>query len=106
MRALQADSEVRRDGPHDVHPLAERSDHSGVRAQETGFPDRGQYADDAWVDWAHDGIGSGDDTWVRRLRREYHVGQHLAAAFFFQAEDGIRDYAGREAVRTRRRGNQ
>ena len=31
LRALQADPPLRRDGPHDVHPLAERSGDPGVR---------------------------------------------------------------------------
>ena len=80
LRALQADSAIRRDGPHDVDPQPQRRHHSAVRPQETRLPHRRQFADDAWVDWADDRAGSGDDAGMRRLRRKHHVGQHLAAA--------------------------
>jgi acetaldehyde dehydrogenase (acetylating) len=39
-----------------------------------------QHADHARVDRTHDGPRPGDDARVRRLRRQHHVGQHLAAA--------------------------
>ena len=80
LRALQADPALRRDGPHDVHPLAERPGHPRVRPQEAGVPHRRQLADDAWVDRADDRPRPGDDARLRRLRRQHHVGQHLAAA--------------------------
>ena len=54
LRALQADPALRRHGPHDVHPLAERAGHPGVRPEEAGLPDRRQLADDARVDWPDD----------------------------------------------------
>ena len=79
LRALQADSALRRHGSHDVDPFTERRRDPAVRAEEAGLPNRRQHADDARVDWADDGSGSVDDARVRRLRRQYHVGQHLPA---------------------------
>ena len=53
------------------------------------------YADDARVDRADDRAGSGDDARVRRLRRQHHVGQHLAAAPAEHQAAGVRDHARR-----------
>ena len=50
-----------------------------------------QHADDARVDRADDGPGSGDDARLRRLRRQHHVGQHLAAAPAEHQAAGLRD---------------
>ena len=99
LRALQADPAVRRHGPHDVHPLAERPGHPRVRPQEAGLPHRRQLADDARVDRADDRARSGDDARLRRLRRQHHVGQHLAAASAEHQAAGLRDHAGGQPVR-------
>ena len=98
LRALQADPALRRDGPHDVHPLAERTGHPRVRPEEAGVPHRRQLADDARVDRADDRARSGDDARMRRLRRQHHVGQHLAAAPAEHQAAGLRDHAGRQPV--------
>ncbi len=55
LRALYPDSSVRRDGPHDVHPLAQRPDHPRVRFEETRLPHRRQHTDNARIDWIDDG---------------------------------------------------
>ena len=101
LRALQADPAVRRHGPHDVHPFAERAGHPRVRPEEAGVPHRRQYADDARVDRADDRARSGDDAGLRRLRRQHHVRQHLAAAPAEHQAAGVRDHAGRQPVRGR-----
>ena len=80
VRALQADPSLRRHGPHDVHPLDERSDRSRVRASEACIPDCRQHPDHAWVDRSDHGPRSGHDARLRRLRRQHHVRQHLAPA--------------------------
>ena len=80
LRALHPDPALRRHGTHDVHPLAERRRHSRVRPEEAGVPHRRQHADDARIDRPDDGPRSGDDARLRRLRRQHHVRQHLAAA--------------------------
>ena len=69
------------------------ADHSGVRPQEAGVPDRRQLADDARVDRPDDRAGSGDDARMRRLRRQHHVGQHLAPASAEHQAAGVRDHA-------------
>ena len=43
LRALQADPAIRRNGSHDVHPLAERPGDSRVRAEKAGVPDRREW---------------------------------------------------------------
>ena len=80
LRALQADPRLRRDGPHDGHPLARRGGDPRVRPQEAGVPHRREHAHRARVDRHDDGAGPGADAGLRRLRRQHHVGQHLAAA--------------------------
>ena len=90
LRALQADPALRRHGPHDVHPLAERAGHPGVRPEEAGVPHRREHADDARVDRPDDRARSGDDARVRRLRRQHHVRQHLAAAPAEHQATGVR----------------
>ena len=80
LRAVQGNPAVRRHGPHDVDSLQGRCDHPGVRPQEAGLSHHRQLADHARVDRAHDGPRSGDDARLRRLRRQHHVGQHLAEA--------------------------
>ena len=95
LRALQADSAIRRHGPHDVHPQPQRRHHSPVRPQEARLPHRRQLPDHARVDWVDDRAGSGDDAGVRRVWRKHHVGQHLAAAFVEHQAARLRDHAGR-----------
>ena len=51
-----------------------------VRAAQAGVPHLRQHADDARLDRADDRPRSGHDAGLRRLRRQHHVGQHLAAA--------------------------
>ena len=53
-----------------------------------------QHADDARVDRADDRPRSGDDARLRRLRRQHHVGQHLAAPPAEHQAAGVRGYAG------------
>ena len=95
LRALQADPPLRRHGPHDVDPLPQRRRDSAVRAEEAGLPHRRQFADDARVDRAVDGPRSGDDARLRRLRRQHHVRQHLAAAPAEHQARRVRGDAGR-----------
>ena len=78
LRALQGDPAVRRDGPHDVDPLAQRAGDPRVRAAQAGVPHLREHADDARLDRADDRPRSGDDARLRRLRRQHHVRQHLA----------------------------
>ena len=77
--------------------------HSRVRPQETGVPHRREHPDHSRVDRADDRSRPGDDAWLRRLRRQHHVGQHLAAAPAEHQAAGIRNRAGGEPVRARRR---
>ena len=107
LRALQADPALRRHGPHDVDPLPERRRDPAVRAEETGLPDRRQFADHAGVDRADDRAGPVDDAGLRRLRRQHHVGQHLAAAPAEHQARGVRDHArGQPAAGARRIGER
>ena len=53
-----------------------------------------QHADDARVDRPDDRSRSGDDAGLRRLRRQHHVGQHLAAAPAEHQAAGVRDHPG------------
>ena len=80
LRALQGDPPLRRHGPHHVDSLAERRGHSRVRPAQAGVSHLRQHADDARIDRLDDGAGSGDDARLRRLRRQYHLGQHHAEA--------------------------
>ncbi len=66
--------------------------------QEAGVPHRRQHADDARVDRADDRPRSGDDARLRRLRRQHHVRQHLAAASAEHQAAGVRGDAGRQPV--------
>ena len=102
LRALHRDPALRRHGPHDVDPLAQRPGHPGVRPEEAGRPHRRQHADDARIDRADDGAGSGDDAGLRRLGRQHHVRQHLAAASAQHQAARVRDHAGRRAAGRRR----
>ena len=52
-----------------------------------------QHADDARIDRADDRTRSGDDARLRRLRRQHHVRQHLAAAPAEHQAAGVRDRA-------------
>ena len=72
--------DLRRDGPHDVDPFAERGRHPRVRPAQAGLPDLRQHADHARVHRADDRARPGDDAGVRWLRRQHHLGQHLAEA--------------------------
>ncbi len=67
--------------------------HPGVRPQEAGLPHRRQHADDARLDRADDRARSGDDARLRRLRRQHHLRQHLAAAPAEHQAAGVRDDA-------------
>ncbi len=96
LRALQADPSLRRHGPHDVHPLDERSDRSRVRAQEARIPNCRQHPDHARVDRSDHGPRSGDDAGLRRLRRQHHVRQHLAPASPEHQAAGVRSDRGPE----------
>ena len=69
-----------------------------VRAAQAGVPHRRQLADDAWVGGAVDRARPGDDAGVRRLRRQHHVGQHLAAASVEHQAAGLRGDAGGQPV--------
>ena len=69
--------------------------HSRVRPEEAGVPHRREHADDARIDWPDDRPRSGDDARLRRLRRQHHVGQHLAAASAEHQAAGLRTAAGR-----------
>ena len=103
LRALQGDPALRRHGAHHVDPLARRQDHPGVRPEEARRPHRRQLADDARLDRADDGDGPGDDAGVRRLGREHHVRQHLAAAPAQHQAPGVRDHARSRPEAGRRR---
>ena len=118
LRALQADPALRRHGPHHVDPLAERRRHPRVRPEQARVPHRREHADHARVDRADHGPRPGDDAGVRRLRRQHHVRQHLAAApaehqaaglrhpggWRSGAGCGLRAGPGRRRPRARRRG--
>ncbi len=105
LRALQGNSALRRHGPHDVGPLAQRSDHSRVRPQEAGLPHRRQHADDAWVGGHDDRAGSRDDAGMRRMGRQHHLRQHLAEAPAEHQAAGVRDAAGQGQRRVGRQGD-
>ena len=102
VRALQADPALRRHGAHHVDPLAERPGHPRVRPAQAGVPHRRQLADDARVGRVVDRARPGDDARLRRLRRQHHVGQHLAAAPAEHQAGRLRDRAGREPLGPRR----
>ena len=93
MRALHPDSALRRDGPHDVHPLAERGCDPAVRAQEAGVPDLREHADDARIYRADDRARPGHDSGMRRTGRQHHLGQHLAASSAESEAAGVRGSA-------------
>ena len=61
--------------------------------KKPAVPHRRQHADDAWIDRADDRARSGDDAGMRRLRRQHHVGQHLAATPAEHQAAGVRDDA-------------
>ena len=90
VRALHPDPAIRRHGAHDVDPLEERGRHPAVRAEEAGVPNLREHADDARLDRADDRARSGDDARVRRLGRQHHVRQHLAAASAQYQAAGVR----------------
>ena len=90
VRALHRDPALRRDGSHDGHPFGKPGRDPSVRAQEACVPDLRQHADDARIDWADHRPRSGDDAGMRRLGRQHHVGQHLAAASAEHQTAGVR----------------
>ena len=73
----------------------ERAGHSRVRAQEAGVSHRRQHADHARVDWPYDRPRPGHDARMRRIRRQHHVRQHLAAAPAEHQTAGVRGVARR-----------
>ena len=91
VRAVPADSEVRRAGPYDGGAFPRRSGDSGVRAQETRIPHRRQHAGDARLHRHDNGTRPVHDPGLRRLRRQRHVGQHLPATPAQHQASGLRD---------------
>ena len=73
-----------------------------VRPEEAGVPHRRQHADDARIDRPDDRPRSGDDARLRRLRRQHHVRQHLAAAPAQHQAARLRDSAGTSGHRCAR----
>ena len=53
-----------------------------------------EHAGDAGRDWIHHRPRSGDDAGLRRVRRQHHLGQHLAAASAQHQAARVRDSAG------------
>ncbi len=94
LRTVQADPALRRDGPYDGHPLAQRADHSRVRPEEAGVPHLREHPDDPRLDRPHDRPGTGDDAGLRRLRRQHHLRQHHAAPPAERQAAGLRAEAG------------
>ncbi len=96
LRALHPDPALRRHGAHHVDPLEERGRHPAVRPEEAGVPHLRQHADDARLDRPDDRPRPGDDARLRRLGRQHHVRQHLAAAPAEHQAAGVRGPAGRD----------
>ena len=75
-----------------------------VRPAQAGVPHLREHADHARLDRPHDGTRSGDDARLRRVRRQHHVRQHLAAAPAEHQAAGLRApaaYANRRPPRGR-----
>ena len=94
LRAVYPDPPVWRHGAYHVDPFEKRGGHSSIRLEKTGVPHLRQHADDPWIDRPDNRPGPGDDPRVRRLGREYHVGQHHAEAPAEHQAPGVRGSAG------------
>ena len=65
---------------HDGHPFRKPGCDSPIRVAQARVPDLCQHADHSRIHRPDNGTRSGDDARVRRVGRQHHLGQHLAAS--------------------------